>query len=149
VSFTLFDVLPPISLCSLTLSLSLLSLPLPISLPADLPISLYSLGREQREIGRESERAERDRERAGREISRERDREGEREQIEIWRERDPGGSLKKERSGGGERESLPELGDGEPPLGDNADENRHDGEPPEVVLLPLLSIRKMCLFLSS
>ena len=39
------------------------------------------------------------------------------------------------------------LENGEPPLGDDADKNHHDGEPPEVLLL--LSIKERSSFFSA
>ena len=110
-----------------------LSLPLPISLSLSrlyLPISLCSLSlereREQREIGRDSR---------------------EREQIEIRREREIRGETgeREERDQG--RESLHVLGNGEPPLGDDAGKNHHDGEPLKIFLL--LSIRERSSFFSA
>jgi len=56
-----------------------------------------------------------------------------------WRERE-------ERDQG--RESLHVLRNGEPPLGDDAGKNHHDGELPEIVLL-LLSIREKSSFFSA
>jgi len=41
------------------------------------------------------------------------------------------------------------LGDGEPPLGEDVDENHHDGKPPDVDLLLLLSIRERYIFFFS
>ena len=39
-------------------------------------------------------------------------------------------------------DDVSENHDGEPPLGDDADENHHDGEPPEVGLILLSSSRR-------
>ena len=104
----------------------LITLSPPISLSAFSPdLSLLSLPRE-----RERERAKRDRERKQRESRRYQ--EGERDQGETGE--------REERDRG--REILHVLGNGEPPLGDDADKNHHDGEPPEIVFL-LLSIREV------
>ena len=102
----------------------------------DLSLSDFSPDLSLLSLPREGERAKRERERK------------QREQIEIRREGEIMGETgeREERDRG--RESLHVLENGEPPLGDDAGKNHHDGEPPNIVLL-LLSIRERSSFFSA